>query len=242
MECKVLDLGLLEYISAYHFQKRLVDFRIRNEIEDILILTQHPPVITIGKRGSRKNILTSEANLVKKGIRIFEVDRGGDVTLHCPGQLVVYPILDLNHQGKDLYKYLRNLEIIIIQVLNEYGIQGRRVNEHTGVWVDDANIASIGIGCRRWVTFHGFSLNVNPDLTFFSLIKPCGIEDGRITSIGEICGRDVISFERIKEQLIYHFGEVFHLQMEKTDVTTAATEFTEKREELELKLQRISPL
>jgi len=215
MECKVLDLGLREYAEVYDLQKRMVELRVKGEIEDTLILVEHPPVITIGRRGSRRNILISESRLREMGIKVFEVERGGDVTLHCPGQVVGYPILDLTRHGRDLYKYLRNLETVIIRLLKEYNIQAVSNRGHRGVWVGKANIVSLGIACRRWITWHGFSLNVNPDLTYFSLINPCGIANGEVTSMAKIFG-ETISYNGINPRLIHHFGEVFNLQMKET--------------------------
>ena len=213
VKCKVLNLGLVNYEKAYYLQKRLHKFRREGRIDDVLILLEHEPVVTIGRRGKKDNILVSEEFLQSKGIRVFEIDRGGDVTLHCPGQLVGYPILDLKFHGENIHRYLRNLEEVIIRSLKVYGIDGQRIENHTGVWVGEKKIASIGIGIKGWVTFHGFSLNINSDLSYFSLIRPCGFESRAVTSMSEILGSPVEPKD-FHYQLIEHFGKVFNLQME----------------------------
>jgi len=213
VKCKVLNLGLVNYEKAYYLQKRLHKFRREGRIDDVLILLEHEPVVTIGRRGKKDNILVSEEFLQSKGIRVFEIDRGGDVTLHCPGQLVGYPILDLKFHGENIHRYLRNLEEVIIRSLKVYGVDGQRIENHTGVWVGEKKIASIGIGIKGWVTFHGFSLNINSDLSYFSLIRPCGFESRAVTSMSEILGSPVEPKD-FHYQLIEHFGEVFNLQME----------------------------
>ena len=212
-KCRVLDLGLVGYDKAYDLQKRLHKFRREGRIDDVLILLEHEPVVTIGRGGKRDNILVSDELLQSKGIRVFEIDRGGDVTLHCPGQLVGYPILDLNFHGKNIHRYLRNLEEVIIRSLKVYGIDGQRIENHTGVWVGGRKAASIGIGIKGWVTFHGFSLNINSDLSYFSLIRPCGFESRMVTSMSEILGR-LVEPKDFRHQLIEQFGKVFNLEME----------------------------
>ncbi len=214
VKCRVLNLGLVSYDKAYYLQKRLHKFRREGRIDDVLILLEHEPVVTMGREGKRDNILVSDELLQSKGIRVFEIDRGGDVTLHCPGQLVGYPILDLKIHGKNIHKYLRNLEEVIIRSLKVYGIDGQRIENHTGVWVGEKKIASIGIGIKGWVTFHGFSLNINSDLSYFSLIRPCGFESRTVTSMSEILGSPVEPKD-FRHQLIEQFAEVFSLKMEK---------------------------
>lgn len=214
VKCRVLDLGLISYEKAYYLQKKLHEFRREGRIDDVLILLEHEPVVTMGRGGKRDNILVSDELLQSKGIRVFEIDRGGDVTLHCPGQLVGYPILDLRIHGKNIHKYLRNLEEVIIRSLKVYGIDGQRIENHTGVWVGGRKIASIGIGIKGWVTFHGFSLNINSDLSYFSLIRPCGFESRTVTSMNEILGR-VVEPKYFRHRLIEQFAEVFNIKMEK---------------------------
>lgn len=212
-KCRVLDLGLVNYEKAYYLQKKLHEFRREGKIDDVLILLEHEPVVTMGRRRERHNILVSDELLQSKGIRIFEIDRGGDVTLHCPGQLVGYPILDLKIHGKNIHRYLRNLEEVIIRSLKVYGIDGQRIENHTGVWVGEKKIASIGIGIKGWVTFHGFSLNIDPDMSYFSLIKPCGLESKTVTSMSEILGRPVEAKD-FRQRLLERFIEVFGLEIE----------------------------
>lgn len=214
VKCRVLNLGLVSYEKAYYLQRKLHKFRREGRIDDVLILLEHEPVVTIGRGGKRDNILVSDELLQSKGIRVFEIDRGGDVTLHCPGQLVGYPILDLKIYGKNIHRYLRNLEEVIIRSLKVYGINGQRIENHTGVWVGGRKVASIGIGIKGWVTFHGFALNINSDLSYFSLIRPCGFESRTVTSVSEILGRSVEP-KNFRYQLIEQFGKVFSLEMEK---------------------------
>jgi len=213
VKCRVLNLGLVSYDKAYDLQRKLHNFRREGRIDDILILLEHEPVVTIGRGGKKDNILVSEEFLQSKGIRVFEIDRGGDVTLHCPGQLVGYPILDLKFHGENIHRYLRNLEEVIIRLLKVYGVNAQRIENYTGVWVGGRKVASIGIGIKGWVTFHGFSLNINSDLSYFSLIRPCGFEGRMMTSLSEILGR-AVEPTSVRYHLIEHFGEVFNLQME----------------------------
>jgi len=216
VKCRVLDLGLVSYEKAYDLQNKLHKFRREGKIDDVLILLEHTPVITIGRKAKRDNILVSEEFLQRKGIRVFEIDRGGDVTIHCPGQLVGYPILDLRFHGKNIHSYLRNLEEAIIRPLKVYGVEAHRIEKYTGVWIARRKIASIGIGIKGWVTFHGFALNINCDLSYFSLIRPCGFEGRIVTSLSEILGR-AVEPASVRHHLIEHFGEVFNLQMEEDD-------------------------
>ncbi|MBM3213280.1 lipoyl(octanoyl) transferase LipB, partial [Candidatus Poribacteria bacterium] len=162
-----IKLGVVDYQQAYELQKELVGKHIEGKGENALILLQHNPVITIGRGGDKKNILVSEKYLESTGIKLYEIDRGGDVTYHGPGQLTGYPIIDLKLFKKDIYWYLRQLEEVIIKVLAEYGIIGKRVEGYTGVWVNDEKICAIGIAVRHWITYHGFALNVYPNMSHF---------------------------------------------------------------------------
>jgi len=213
IKCRVLNLGLVSYEKAYDLQKKLHKFRREGRIDDLLILLEHEPVVTIGRIGRRDNILVSEEFLQSKEIRVFEIDRGGDVTLHCPGQLVGYPILDLKFHGENIHRYLRNLEEVIIRLLKVYGVDSERIEDRTGVWVGDKKVASIGVGVKGWVTFHGFALNINPDLSYFSFIRPCGFEGTTVTSLSEILGREVEP-AGVRHHLIECFGGIFNLQMD----------------------------
>ncbi|MCD5401500.1 lipoyl(octanoyl) transferase LipB, partial [candidate division NPL-UPA2 bacterium] len=184
--CDVFPLGLLDYQKAWDLQRELVGKRLRKEINDTLLLVEHPPLFTIGRGGNRRNILISDKHLEEKGVSVYEVDRGGDITYHGPGQIIGYPILALNEHGRDVHLMLRNLEEVIIGLLSGYGVEALRIPGYTGVWVGKEKIAAIGIGVRRWITFHGFCLNVNPDLDYFSLINPCGLRGKKVTSLEKL--------------------------------------------------------
>lgn len=214
--CRVMQLGMTEYNTAYSVQKDLVAKRIRGEIPDTLILLEHEPVFTVGRSGSSSNILINEEGRLKEKIALFEVDRGGDVTYHGPGQLVGYPIFDLNGYGRDIHRFLRLLEEVIINVLAEYGLEALRVPGFTGVWVGKKKIASIGVGVKKWVSFHGLSLNVAPDMKHFSFINPCGLRHGTMTSMGELLGYDV-RVEDVQEKVIKSFSKVFEVNCQPSD-------------------------
>jgi len=205
--CKYLNLGIVEYQKAHMLQRKMVKAVSCNEFENVLILLEHPPVITLGRKGKKENILVSTSELAKSGIELYYIERGGDITYHGPGQIVGYPIINLNYLHKDLHFYLRTLEEVLILLLKDYKIYGKRIKGYTGVWVEDEKIAAIGVAARNWVTFHGFSLNVNPDLSHFSFIHPCGIKDKGVTSMEKLLGRK-ISIQEVKEKLLKHFGEV----------------------------------
>jgi lipoate-protein ligase B len=224
-KCDVFSLGLIEYQKAWDLQKELVGKRSKREINDTLLLVEHSHIFTIGRSGSRNNILVSDKRLQEKNVSVCEVDRGGDITYHGPGQIVGYPILDLNEHGRDVHLMLRNLEEVIIRFLSDYGVEAGRIPEYTGVWVGQEKIAAIGIGVRRWITFHGFCLNVNPDLNYFSLITPCGIKGKGVTSLRQLkveseklkvkttFGKVLPGLKELQQNLIRHFGAVFNLEM-----------------------------
>jgi len=177
-----LDLGLVDYPQALLWQETLLKQRCDGEGNDTLLLLEHPPVFTLGRGADERNILTPRQTPV------YRVSRGGEVTFHGPGQLVGYPIVHLDACGRDVHAYLRLLELVVIDVLAEFGIQAARKQGLTGVWVDDQKIASIGVGVRRWVAYHGFALNVDPDLSYFADIVPCGLNGVRMTSIAACLG------------------------------------------------------
>jgi len=210
-EAWVLKLDTISYEQAFELQKRLVEMRSNNTINDTLILLEHPPVFTITKNASLNNILASPDELKEKGISICKTDRGGDITYHGPGQLVGYPIMDLKEHGKDLHKYIRNIEEMIIKLLTDYGISADRSKINPGVWVGEEKIAAIGVSVKsNWITMHGFSLNINPNLKHYSLIVPCGIRDKGVTSLSKILGK-FISQNDLLRKLIQYYGEVFNL-------------------------------
>lgn len=173
---KIKDLGLIDYQEAWDVQKQCVDQVIKNPDCNFLLMCEHPSVLTLGRLADRSHILYSDVVLKEKGIRVLSIDRGGEVTLHTPGQLVIYPILNLERIGKDLHAYLYKLEQVGIDFLNLFGIMGGRVRGKTGVWIDKRKIMSVGVGVRKWVSFHGISININTDLSFFDMINPCGME------------------------------------------------------------------
>ena len=189
---EVQDLGLVPYAEALALQSDLVCRRRAGDIPDQLLLLQHPHVITLGTASSRAHIVADQSRLQELGIDLVDVGRGGDVTYHGPGQLVGYPILDLEPDRKDVHRYLRDLESVLVHTLSEMGIQGEPVPDLTGVWVDGRKIAAIGVRISSgWITSHGFALNVSNDLSFFETIVPCGIQDVSVTSVSQELGRPV---------------------------------------------------
>ena len=189
---EVQDLGLVPYAEALALQSDLVGRRRAGDIPDQLLLLQHPHVITLGTASSRAHIVADQSRLQELGIDLVDVGRGGDVTYHGPGQLVGYPILDLEPDRKDVHRYLRDLESVLVRTLGEMGIQGEPVPDFTGVWVDGRKIAAIGVRISSgWITSHGFALNVSNDLSFFETIVPCGIQDVSVTSVSQELGRPV---------------------------------------------------
>ena len=213
MLCYVYQLGQVAYREAYRLQTDLLSRRINGDIGDTLLLLEHPPTITVGKSGRVENILVSPAELAEKGIPLFFVDRGGDVTYHGPGQLVGYPIIDLKNRGKDLHQYVHNLEEAVIRTLGDFGIRGGRDRSHRGVWVKQREIAAIGLRVSKWVTVHGFALNIDADLAPFSLINPCGFSDRGATSMAEVLGRE-IAMTAVTERLMARVAEVFQGRLE----------------------------
>jgi lipoate-protein ligase B len=185
-ELWVVDLERMHYAEALELQRRVARDRISGAIsEDVLLLVEHPPVITMGRSSKQKNVISSPDFLRSRGVELFEVERGGDVTFHGPGQLVGYPIIDLKRHKLDLHWYLRQVEEAIIRVLSRYGISAERSTGYTGVWTGGRKITSIGVHARDWVTWHGFAMNVVTDLSYFDLIVPCGIQDVEMTSIAK---------------------------------------------------------
>ena len=214
---KVYKFGRIPYDKALELQLALLEKRKRDEIEDTLLLLEHPPTFTIGRRGDTGNLLAAEDTLNDVGIRLEVISRGGDITFHGPGQLVGYPIMDLNKMGRDIHRYLRGLESVIIKALENYGIKAGRIEGVTGVWVKRHKIASIGVGVKRWITYHGFALNVNTDLTYFDKIVPCGIPGVKMTSVQKwLAQRDEVDMAEAEESVIQAFSEVFNRRHIKT--------------------------
>jgi len=204
----VLDLGLRNYKEVWDLQRKLVYKRISDDIPDSLILVEHFPVITLGRQAKKEEVLVSKSYLSERRISLFQIERGGKATFHGPGQLVAYPIINLALNEKDLHKYLRNLEETVIRLLKKVGVKGERKERYTGVWVKDKKIASIGIAIKKWVTYHGLALNVNVDLSYFSLIFPCGMDNKKITSLRKIFSYPV-EMDKVKKLFIKSFCEVF---------------------------------
>ena len=210
----VRRLGRVEYGAALELQARLVEERKRGDIGDSLLLLEHPPVITLGvkTKGKSTNIVVSPEALAAEGVAVFETGRGGDITYHGPGQLVGYPIFDLRPDRCDVHRYVRDLEEALMLAIREFGIEGRRVAGLTGVWVGEAGreekIAAIGVRISRWITSHGFALNVATDLRHFRLIVPCGIADRGVTSIERVLGSPV-PMRDVEDAVVRAFNVVF---------------------------------
>ena len=189
MNLLVCDLGTMPYAEALDLQRSVARARISGAFdEDLLLLVEHPPVITLGRSSKEKHLLGSPALLAARGVEVHEVERGGDITFHGPGQLVGYPIIDLKRHRQDLHWYLRQVEEALIRAVATFGIHGERSAGYTGVWTGGRKLASIGVHARDWVTWHGFALNVTTDLSWFDLIVPCGIADVQMTSVAREAG------------------------------------------------------
>lgn len=218
--CLLIESGQIDYGRALHLQKRIFQIKKEGKLKkDVLILLEHSPTITIGKRGSREEILADKSSLKRKGISVYEIGRGGRLTYHGPGQLVGYPLLDLTNYGKDLHLYLRNLEELIIRTLQDFDIQGRRRKGLTGVWIKSKKIASIGVEVKRWMSLHGFALNVNTDLDYFSFIQPCGMEAQIMTSMDKLTDKN-LSVEEVARKLVSHFEDVFSVEVQRISLSS----------------------
>ena len=207
---EVRRLGRLGYSEALELQRRLVEERRKERLDDLLLLLEHPEVLTLGVRGDggRSHILATSEALASRGIEVHEAGRGGDVTYHGPGQIVGYPIFDLRPDRCDVHRYIRDLEEVLIRTVRDYGIAAGRVSGLTGIWVGRDKLAAIGVRISRWITSHGFALNVTTDLANFDLIVPCGIADRGVTSLTALLGRS-LRREEVEDRLATHFGEVF---------------------------------
>ena len=244
--CNIVDVGLIGYAEAWELQKRLVAARKAGAMQDVLLLCEHPHVITLGRNGKREHLLASEQVLRQKGVEFHSSDRGGDITYHGPGQLVGYPILNLGAIRKDVVWYVRMLEELMIRVTAEFGITSERVAGKTGIWVRGTNnlnapgvteekLGAIGVHISRWITSHGFAYNVSTDLRYFDLIVPCGITGRKATSLEKILERAVTRMETV-QPVLRNFGEVFGLEMRETsrDVLLAQLETQETSSETNL--------
>lgn len=219
----VLDLGQRPYRETWDLQVRIQNTLIEqkraaqkgNPVKeprnDVLLFVEHPHVYTLGKSGDFKNLLREENELSDLDAEFVKIDRGGDITYHGPGQIVGYPILDLDRHFTDMHKYLRLLEEVIIRVCAEYHLAAGRLDKVTGVWVNESKICAMGIKCSRWVTMHGFAFNVHPSLEYFDHIIPCGISDKQVTSLSEMTGQH-ISMEEVKKRILENFSHVFGVE------------------------------
>ncbi len=227
------ELGLRDYKETWDYQESLfqeiLDIKIRNRREEAgletpnyLLFVEHPHVYTLGKSGNISNLLATEEELTAHGAQFYHINRGGDITYHGPGQIVGYPILDLDNFFTDIHKYLRLLEEMIILTLAEYGLKGERSQGETGVWLDVGTpfarkICALGVRASRWVTMHGFAFNINTDLGYFDHMIPCGIKDKAVTSLNVELGKSEVDVEEVKQKLLRHFETLFegHLVKEK---------------------------
>jgi len=206
----VQRLGRIGYADGVERQKALVQARQAGEIDDTLLLVEHPPVITLGvkTRGNFANIRADAPALAAQGVEVHDTGRGGDVTFHGPGQLVGYPIIDLKPDRQDVHRYVRDLEEVLIRTAADFGLEAGRIKGYSGAWVGDRKLAAIGVRIARWVTSHGFALNVTTDLAGFDLIVPCGITDRGVTSLSALLGRDV-TMPEVEAAVVTHFAAVF---------------------------------
>ena len=224
-----IHLGSIDYQQAWDIQKnyfsQIVDTKVKNReliaptlTPNYLLFCEHPPVFTLGKTGVENHLLVQSSFLSEKGISFYHIDRGGDITYHGPGQIVGYPIFDLENFFTDIHQYLRYLEEAIIRTLSEYGIVAGRISKLTGVWIDSENplkarkIAALGVRASRWVTMHGFAFNINTDLSYFNYIIPCGIQDKAVTSLKKELGKEIPMHE-VEAKLLFHLSTLFNFHI-----------------------------
>ena len=215
----LVNLGTVPYVDALALQHRIVEARERGALNDTLLLLEHPPVFTLGRNAKDANILVSREYLQQQSIDVFRVERGGDVTYHGPGQLVGYPILDLHNFRMDVGWFVRSMEEMLIRAIGDFGIRGKRIEKLVGVWIDqpsriqpEAKIVQIGARIEQWITYHGFALNVDPNMAHFDLIVPCGISDKAVTSMVRVLNRSVDP-RAVRERVAARFGEMFGAEM-----------------------------
>lgn len=204
----ICDLGLIKYQDAWDIQKKYFELRTHDRINDIFFLCEHPNTYTLGKVTDKKNLLYDEKILNEKSIDVFEIDRGGDITYHGPGQIVGYSIINLANWKQDTHLYLRSLEEVLMQVCYNYGLVPSRIEKYTGVWIENRKICAIGIKASRWITMHGFAFNVNTDLNIYNGIIPCGISDKEVTSLSKELNK-IINLDEVKKNIMKNFQQVF---------------------------------
>ena len=210
--CETRWLGRVDYSEGLRIQERCVQQLVSNEAEEQLLLLEHPHVFTLGRGADSSNILTGDAELQALSVEVHETGRGGDVTYHGPGQLVGYPIINLRPDRCDVHRYVRDVEEVLIRTIRDFGVTGSRISGLTGVWVGNEKIGAIGVRIARWVTSHGFALNVNTDLSYFRMIVPCGITGKGVTSLSRLLGHPV-DLEEVGRAAAIHFGAVFQRSM-----------------------------
>ena len=211
LSCVVHDLGLIDYVQALQRQREEVERVVKEDVA-ALLLCEHPTVLTLGRLATEANILYPREYFNKLGIDMIRIDRGGEITLHAPGQLVIYPILNLNRFGRDLRRYLQKLEQVAVDLLQEFDIVATSFEGKRGVWVGAKKIASIGVGVKKWVTYHGMAVNVNTDLRLFSMIRPCGL-DVQMTSIN-VLSATTVDMGQVKRKIVENFIRHFHLSIQ----------------------------
>jgi lipoate-protein ligase B len=205
------DLGTIEYEECTELQKKLVRLRHEGRIEDTLLLLEHPPVITVGTSGGEGNLIASPETVERAGVQVCKTDRGGNITYHGPGQIVGYPIFDLRQHGRDVHLFLRTLEQAVTDFLADYGIAGERVEGLTGVWVDGDKICSIGVAVRRWISYHGFALNIDPDFRHWALLHPCGLIGKQVTSLTRLTGQPA-DMDTVKRAMLLNLAALFEAE------------------------------
>jgi len=210
MKCHIKDLGLIDFSEAYQVQKQIIQ-DVLHDANSRLLICEHPAVFTMGRIADEKFFLVDPKAFSTKGIDVIRTDRGGEVTFHGPGQMIAYPIFNLSDSTKDLKIFLRKLEEVVIDLLKYFGIVANRQNGYTGVWVKEKKIASVGIGVKKWISYHGIGLNVNTDLSFFSMIKPCGL-NVTMTSMAQERGH-IVDYTTVKAKLIEAFIKEFKLEI-----------------------------
>ncbi len=229
----IIDLGLMDYEKAWNLQRQLWSRRVEEELPDLLLILEHPHVITLGRRGQRTHLKVAPEILEAMKVSVFHVERGGDITYHGPGQMVVYPILDLKDYGYRLIRYVDQLEEVILHVLKDFGIEGKKDPSNRGVWANGDKIASIGVAIKRWVSFHGFALNYETDLKYFDLMDPCGLVGKKMTSMAKILGKKICRKE-LAGRITFHFKGVFKKEWEEKDLEAL---MADRRRQVEIKHQ-----
>jgi lipoate-protein ligase B len=215
----IINLGRTRYQTVWDLQKNLVQSRADKTIPDTLLVTEHEPVLTMGRGTDRRNLLVSDDDLRARGIDLHEIERGGDITFHGPGQAVLYPIIDLRERERDVRRYLRDLEQFVIEALFDFGLTASVKEGLTGIWVNDHKVGAIGVAVSKWITYHGVAINVNTDLDYFKLINPCGITEYPVGSVSQLVGRE-IKLAHFNELLVQHFCDYFDYEPVKTDSMT----------------------